>query len=532
MDKTHRKGIPIHDTEEDYSSFATPSTGKESYLRSSTEYAWMTNNIMLASVKPTSASLPSWDTWYPSSSTTNIEEDSDYFSATSASDAFPTVIDPITNQGSAATLQSFPTTDFDQDTISLRASTAPLPTSPLSITLTDNIIDESISPTATTDLETITTNTSTSTQTDFWSSIASDITDPHLSFNTYATPKLENTQNVLNAIDEAFLEVANSSTTKHNSENTATVMSPATTEDSERSSDITTSSATDSNARTASSIGNVPTMEVSPSWDYDQTSDAYTTTAKTLTNNCTSRRNKSMTDNKSATETTENIASRNYKLRNKNGAATSPSHSVKTYIFSDLEIKTRETTSSSLNSISSGYETNKNLIGTTSAVPYSSISSKLSKTLASGESLQHLNADRENQKLDIESLDVTASSALSTAALSTKSPVPSPFTTRKSLRKSTQRLLATPFHQLTYVRNKAGDIDIDNIDNISIYPDLLDNDNNEPLARPSTSRLTMISGYLPTSATATLPESIRIAKIKINRERKRMLRLRNIGNYT
>lgn len=119
-------------------------------------------------------------------------------------------------------------------------------------------------------------------------------------------------------------------------------------------------------------------------------------------------------------------------------------------------------------------------------------------------------------------------------------------TTKKYLRKSTQKLLATPFHQITYVRNNAGDIDIDNIDNISVYPDILDLDvvtsdssSNSSASGEynesgqsnisSNSRMTIVSGYLPTSATATLPESIRIAKIKINKERKRMSRQRHIG---
>ncbi|XP_054090854.1 probable serine/threonine-protein kinase DDB_G0267686 isoform X2 [Zeugodacus cucurbitae] len=109
------------------------------------------------------------------------------------------------------------------------------------------------------------------------------------------------------------------------------------------------------------------------------------------------------------------------------------------------------------------------------------------------------------------------------------------LTTKKSIRISTQKLLATPFHQLTYVRNNAGDIDIDNMDNISVYPDLLEesgelaDQHSTERAEPDAtrnSRLTIVSGYLPTSATATLPESIRLAKIKINKERKRMMSMR------
>ncbi|XP_030242969.1 basic-leucine zipper transcription factor A isoform X5 [Drosophila navojoa] len=102
-------------------------------------------------------------------------------------------------------------------------------------------------------------------------------------------------------------------------------------------------------------------------------------------------------------------------------------------------------------------------------------------------------------------------------------------TTKKSLRKSTQKLLATPYHQLTYVRNEAGDIDIDNLDNISVYPDVFEdilNDNDDSSSNSSTtnsnSRLTFVSGFLATSPTSVLPESIRIAKIKINNERRRL----------
>ncbi|EDW32944.1 GL10085 [Drosophila persimilis] len=102
-------------------------------------------------------------------------------------------------------------------------------------------------------------------------------------------------------------------------------------------------------------------------------------------------------------------------------------------------------------------------------------------------------------------------------------------TTKKSLRKSTQKLMATPYHQLTYVRNEAGDIDIDNLDNISVYPDLFegeldvsDSGNGNGNGSTSNSRLTFVSGYLATSPTSVLPESIRIAKIKINNERRRL----------
>nr|XP_036230448.1 probable serine/threonine-protein kinase nek3 isoform X2 [Bactrocera oleae] len=129
----------------------------------------------------------------------------------------------------------------------------------------------------------------------------------------------------------------------------------------------------------------------------------------------------------------------------------------------------------------------------------------------------------------------SAAAPTSTTVTGDATTVVAPLTTKKSIRISTQKLLATPFHQLTYVRNNAGDIDIDNIDNISVYPDLLE-ESGELAEQRSTeraetdatrnSRLTIVSGYLPTSATATLPESIRLAKVKINKERKRMMSLR------
>ncbi|XP_067627341.1 serine-rich adhesin for platelets isoform X2 [Eurosta solidaginis] len=134
------------------------------------------------------------------------------------------------------------------------------------------------------------------------------------------------------------------------------------------------------------------------------------------------------------------------------------------------------------------------------------------------------------------STSTVAAPPTTSAATSTTTFAAAPgVTTKKSIRISTQKLLATPFHQLTYVRNNAGDIDIDNIDNISVYPDLLE-ESSETAEQYSTerantdvtrnSRLTIVSGYLPTSATAILPESIRLAKVKINKERKRMMALR------
>ncbi|XP_037894095.1 rho GTPase-activating protein gacF isoform X4 [Glossina fuscipes] len=107
----------------------------------------------------------------------------------------------------------------------------------------------------------------------------------------------------------------------------------------------------------------------------------------------------------------------------------------------------------------------------------------------------------------------------------------------KASKNFSQKVIATPFHQLTYVRNQAGEIDIDNIDNINIYPHLLDDNGGSKVAIlkqdiGNDGQRTLITAYLPTLATATLPESIRIAKIKINRERKRRMHLHSIDVYT
>lgn len=535
-----------------YSSSVSPTYEEdEEFMTSSSDYEWMTNDVMLSSVKPTSVSLPSWETWYPSSSTTFTEEDANY---SSPSTTVFSITESNSDKRDSTTSKSSPMTKFDKNTLSSQAS-VPLPTSVFSTTLTENGIDETIAPTVTTDLGTTTTNTSTFTQTDFWSTSLNDSTDANIAtngftretFNTYATPKLEDTYNALST-DE--FEDSNASSTQLSKDDLEdpTAASPLNaTTDEEESSDIFSLFPTD---RTADEINGTTwmggsTAEITSSRDYDKSSEASTTTTATYTNDdCASSTasthsgSKSMTDCKFATKTTATIA-KPHKLKHSEIAPTQ--HSTQNYKVSKMDMKNKDTASSTLNTIPIKSDKTTSLPETTlttSRSLSSSSSPQAPKTQAPATTLQYLNPVEKSlttsftgAKKDPYAAEITTSTATDLSSTKT-SPVPSsPLSTRKTLRKSTQRLLATPFHQLTYVRNDAGDIDIDSIDNISIYPELLDNDNDEPLVKPSTSRLTMISGYLPTSATATLPESIRIAKIKINRERKRMLRLRNVGNY-
>ncbi|KNC27507.1 hypothetical protein FF38_12315 [Lucilia cuprina] len=564
-DKIHKKSLQKklelereHSTEQtDREHMSSSSIGpsydeEEEFLTSSTDYAWMTNDIMLSSVKPTSASLPTWETWYPSSSTSYTDEDSDYSLGSSATAS--TITETNIDRRFFTTLESSSmTTDLNKNNLSSQTS-VPLPTSGFTSTLTENSIDETISPTVTTDLGTTTTNTSTYTQTDFWSTSLNDNTDadtvvngfPRETFNTYATPKLENTQNTLNTNedDEAIWEDTNTAlSTQHSKddlENSTAAITLSTVEDDNVEDEEISSPSTD---RTTDEISDTTwtdssTREMTSSWEYDKASEAATstTTSTTYTNDCaystasTHNGSKTMTDCMFATNTTAPIANNNHKQ-----GETFPTQNYK---VSKMETANKVTTSSTtLNSIPIRSDKTTSLPETTSTTiqtqpsllePSSVTTFKLEHPVEKSVTTPFARKSPQSNTAVVTS----ATTAFSSTIHSTKAPAPAaPLSTRKTLRKSTQRLLATPFHQLTYVRNEAGDIDIDSIDNISIYPELLDNDNDEPLVKPSTSRLTMISGYLPTSATATLPESIRIAKIKINRERKRMLRLRNVGNY-
>jgi len=73
--------------------------------------------------------------------------------------------------------------------------------------------------------------------------------------------------------------------------------------------------------------------------------------------------------------------------------------------------------------------------------------------------------------------------------------------------------MATPYHQLTYVRNAGGDIDIDNLDNISVYPVLYNGDLEGNGSGNSSDG--GFSGFLPTSTTSHLTEPIRIGMNRI-----------------
>ncbi|XP_065369958.1 mucin-2 [Calliphora vicina] len=565
-DKLHKKGLQKkleqerqhsrEQTEKDsgYSSSVGPAYDEEEeeFITSSTDYAWMTNDITMSAVKPTSASLPSWDTWYPSSSTAYTEDvDADYSLGASATASSATETNADTRF--STTLESSSSmTDLDKNTLSSQTS-VPLPTSVFTTTLTENSIDETISPTVTTtDLGTTTTNTSTYTQTDFWSTSLNDNTDADIlatgftsdTFNTYATPQLENTQNILNT-DEAT-NALSTQPSKDDSENSTAAITLSTNEDDNDEEHEVSSPPTE---RTSDEVSedttwlDGSTFEMTSSGNYEKANEAATTTTTTYTNDCaystasTHNGSETMTDCMFATKTTAPIAN-----NHKPGETTPLQYTTQTQSNNNnndnvpkMEAANKVTTSTALNSIIIPIRSDKTTslpettsTTTTQSHTQSQTSTQFSKTPEPAAAAPATPLQLEEKSIHTTFTTATASSSTVHA---TKSPVPLALTTRKSLRKSTQKLLATPFHQLTYVRNEAGDIDIDSIDNISIYPELLDNDNDEPLVKPSTSRLTMISGYLPTSATATLPESIRIAKIKINRERKRMLRLRNVGNY-
>ncbi|XP_043066558.1 uncharacterized protein ths isoform X2 [Drosophila bipectinata] len=122
---------------------------------------------------------------------------------------------------------------------------------------------------------------------------------------------------------------------------------------------------------------------------------------------------------------------------------------------------------------------------------------------------------------------LTEASPTATATTGATSTVTVATTTKKNLRKFTRKLMATPYHQLTYVRNEAGDIDIDNLDNISVYPDLYDGDlegNGNGSSNSTDINRQMpvsLSSYLPTTTTSVLTEFIRIGKNKIDRALKR-----------
>jgi len=100
----------------------------------------------------------------------------------------------------------------------------------------------------------------------------------------------------------------------------------------------------------------------------------------------------------------------------------------------------------------------------------------------------------------------------SPTATSTSS-ITSATTMKRPIRKFTKKLMATPYHQLTYVRNAGGDIDIDNLDNISVYPVLYDGDLEGNGGGNSSDG--GFSGFLPTSTTSHLTEPIRIGMNRI-----------------
>ncbi|XP_017125235.1 ras guanine nucleotide exchange factor glfB isoform X2 [Drosophila elegans] len=112
-------------------------------------------------------------------------------------------------------------------------------------------------------------------------------------------------------------------------------------------------------------------------------------------------------------------------------------------------------------------------------------------------------------------LNNTLTEASPTAAATTG--VTAATTMKRPVRKFTQKLMATPYHQLTYVRNAGGDIDIDNLDNISVYP-VVYNGDLEGIGGGNSSD-GGFSGFLPTSTTSHLTEPIRIGMNRIRPNR-------------
>ncbi|KAH8252763.1 hypothetical protein KR032_001821 [Drosophila birchii] len=93
-----------------------------------------------------------------------------------------------------------------------------------------------------------------------------------------------------------------------------------------------------------------------------------------------------------------------------------------------------------------------------------------------------------------------------------------PTTLRKPHRMFTRRLMATPFHRLAYVRNAGGDVDIDNLDNISVYPVEYDGDLDGNGGGSGNSSDGVFTGFLATSTTSKLTEPIRIGMKKIRQK--------------
>ncbi|XP_016958493.1 ras guanine nucleotide exchange factor glfB isoform X2 [Drosophila biarmipes] len=108
---------------------------------------------------------------------------------------------------------------------------------------------------------------------------------------------------------------------------------------------------------------------------------------------------------------------------------------------------------------------------------------------------------------------LTEASPTATSEAAATSSITAATTMKRPIRKFTKKLMATPYHQLTYVRNAGGDIDIDNLDNISVYPVLYNGDLEGNGSGNSSD--TGFSGFLPTSTTSHLTEPIRIGMNRI-----------------
>ncbi|XP_017838020.1 probable serine/threonine-protein kinase dyrk2 isoform X2 [Drosophila busckii] len=97
----------------------------------------------------------------------------------------------------------------------------------------------------------------------------------------------------------------------------------------------------------------------------------------------------------------------------------------------------------------------------------------------------------------------------------------------------TQEMQATPFSRLIHLSNRAGDINIASLDNISVRPARFDDeliDSNKSDSNINSS-LTNIIGLLATSSTSELPESLRIGQRKINAEMEKKRSQHNGRNH-
>ncbi|KAH8309576.1 hypothetical protein KR059_011860 [Drosophila kikkawai] len=123
-----------------------------------------------------------------------------------------------------------------------------------------------------------------------------------------------------------------------------------------------------------------------------------------------------------------------------------------------------------------------------------------------------------NINSNLQNNTLTEASPTTATTGATAGGVTTPTTLRKPQRMFTRRLMATPFHRLAYVRNVGGDVDIDNLDNISVYPVEYDGDLDGNGGGSGNSSDGGFTGFLATSTTSKLTEPIRIGMKKIRQK--------------